>query len=343
MSTINPLANQGVGTIGGSLGLDRLNQTQGTRGINSTIPNVGKDSVDSLFEMSLPDLPASMRGVSLDQIMKAIADEARRAGVQSAVESLEVQGDELRAAHEEKLEALKKQIDELSQKDFWSGFCKVFQVIGTVIGAIASVATTVVGALTGNPLLIAAGVIGATMAIDSTLSLATDGKVSIAAGFTELGKACGMDDEAAKWFGFGMNMFITVASIVVGFGAAGAASAASKTVETAAQTASKTADALSAMAKISAGTNMASGVTGIASGVGSAALTVIEYKIANLKADQVDIDALLEQLRAAMKASERFIESEMKAAEALMNDVMNIVEDCNTTATALLTAAPTTA
>ena len=33
----------------------------------------------------------------------------------------------------------------------------------------------------------------------------------------------------------------------------------------------------------------------------------------------------------------------MKVAENLMDDVMDIVEDCNATATSLLTAAPTAA
>lgn len=338
-NAINPFASQGIGSLCASEGATRLNNTQGTPGINNTVPSIGQNVLNSIFEADLPDLPASMRGVSLEQIMKAIADEARRAGVQSAVEALEVQGDELKAAHEEKLEALKKQIDEMSQKDFWSGFCKVFQIIGAVVGAIASVATTVVGAITGNPFMVAAGVIGATMAIDSTISLATDGKASIAAGFTELGKACGMDDETAKWFGFGMNMAITVVAIGVSFGVAGGVSAASKGVDTAA----KSMEALATLSKISVASNAATGITGVASGVGSAVLAVIDYKIANIKADQIDIDALLEQLRSTMKASEKFIESEMKTAETLINQVMDIVEDCNATATSLLTVAPTTA
>ena len=225
MPTINPLAGQGVDAIGMTSGVDRTSGTQGTRATESSLPTTGTGSLDALFEADLPDLPISMRGVSLDQMMKAISDEARRAGIQSAVDGLEVQGDELKAAHEEKLQALKEQIDELSKKSFWSSFCKVFQVIGVVVGAIASVATLAVGALTGNPLLIAAGALGTAMAIDSTLSLATDGKVSLTSGFTELGKACGMSDETAQWFGFGMTMGITLISVCVGFGAAGATAA----------------------------------------------------------------------------------------------------------------------
>ena len=293
MTTINPLAGQGAAAIGVTSGVDRTSGTQGTRATESSLPTTGTSSLDALFEADLPDLPISMRGVSLDQMMKAISDEARRAGIQSAVDGLEVQGDELKAAHEEKLQALKEQIDELSKKSFWSSFCKVFQVIGVVVGAIASVATIAVGALTANPLLIAAGVLGTTMAIDSTLSLATDGKVSLTAGFTELGKVCGMSDEAAQWFGFGMTMGITLISVCVGFGAAGAA----KTAEAAVQGATKAAKGLDAMAKISSASNIASGVAGVGTGIGNAVLATVDYRIANLKANSVDIDAILEQLR----------------------------------------------
>ena len=343
MPTINPLAGQGAAAIGMTSGVDRTSGTQGTRATESSLPTTGTGSLDALFEADLPDLPISMRGVSLDQMMKAISDEARRAGIQSAVDGLEVQGDELKAAHEEKLQALKEQIDELSKKSFWSSFCKVFQVIGVVVGAIASVATIAVGALTANPLLIAAGVLGTAMAIDSTLSLATDGKVSLTAGFTELGKVCGMSDEAAQWFGFGMTMGITLISVCVGFGAAGAASGAAKTAEAAANGVAKAAKGLDAMAKISSASNIASGVAGVGTGIGNAVLATVDYKIANLKANSVDIDAVLEQLRSTMKVSQDFIESQMKVAENLMDDVMDIVEDCNATATSLLTAAPTAA
>lgn len=53
------------------------------------------DGKDAASSDDLPVLPLSMSGVSIDQLMKAIAEESRRQGVQSAVESLEIDGDKI--------------------------------------------------------------------------------------------------------------------------------------------------------------------------------------------------------------------------------------------------------
>ena len=55
------------------------------------------------------------------------------------------------------------------------------------------------------------------------------------------------------------------------------------------------------------------------------------------------IDAILENLRNNIKMNEDLIEEEMKAADALMTDVKEIVEDCNQTAAAILTVSPSAA
>ncbi len=334
MTVINNISAANVG---------RLSAVQATKlaRADSTADDI--PSATSITELvaslELPDLPLSQRGISIDTLLSAISDEDRRNSIQQAVDSIEKKGEDLKASSEKKLAALKEKLEELKNQSFWDGFCKVFKVIGMIVGAIAAAATTAVGIMTGNPLLIGAGAVGLLMVGDSLLSTLTDGKVSISAGFEKLGKAFGMSDEAAKWFAFGMQMAIVVATTVVSFGAAAGSSGAG--ISQAAETGAKT--ALDALSKISAVSEMANGVTTVGQGVGSIALAVVSYSIAKLEAKSVDIDAILEQLRNQMKMEQDLIEAEMNAADKLMSAVKDIIEDCSQTATAVLTASPSAA
>ena len=339
MTTVNGVTNTDASLY--AFGVGSLGQTRGTQGTNE-VPPSGQALQSELDAMELPDLPPAMGGLSLDTLLSAIADEERRNGIQSAVDSLETHADAVDAENAKKLEEIKKQLDEMKNQSFWQKFCKVFQIIGMIVGAIASAATIVAGALTANPALIAAGVVGAVMTVDSIMSVASDGKVSIAAGFTALGKACGMSDETAKWFGFGMNMALVVAGIAVSFGAASgtsAASAGTKVIDAGA----KAAKAVNLMNTVSTFSNYGSAATGIGQSIGNAALAVVNYNISKIEAKKVDIDAILENLRNNIKMNEDLIEEEMKAADALMTDVKEIVEDCNQTAAAILTVSPSAA
>lgn len=318
------------------------NASAARAGEAETLP-AGRAVDEILSSMDLPQLPASsLSGVSMDTLLQALADEARRNGVQSAVDNIEQQGEVMQAESEKRLEQIKEQLEQLQKSDFWSSFCKVFSVIGTVVAAVASAATIAVGAMTANPILIGAGIVGAAMSVDGILSTATDGKVSIASGFTALGKAVGMSDETAKWFGFGMNMAIVVAGIAVSFGASAVASGSS-TAATIAEMGEKASKTVSALATVSTGTNIASGVTGAGQAVGNAALTVVNYNLSKIEAKKLDIDAILEGLRNAIKMNQDLIEEELKAADNLIADVKQIVEDCGQAATAILTASPSAA
>lgn len=285
-----------------------------------------------LNNLDLPDLPLSMRGVSIDSLLSAISDESRRNGIQAAVDNIETQGEYMESENAKKLEEIKKQLDELKHQSFWQSFCKVFQVIGAFFGAVASVASTAVGFATGNPLLAAAGIMGAIASIDSLVSLASNGKASIAAGVTAAFKAMGVSDDVAQWIGFGFSMAMTVTTVALSFGAAAAASSS--------EVASKL---LHIGSKLAAGANIASGATGVVQGAGAIGVAVSNYKVAKTKANKIDIDAVLEMIRTNIKMNQDLIEEEMKTADTLISDVKDIVEDCAQTATALLTASPATA
>lgn len=291
-----------------------------------------------LASSSLPSLPSPNGSLNLEQLMNALMNKSRQLSVQSAVESLEMRGEQIKAENEKQLEELQKQIKENSKKSFWNKFLKAFKIIGAIVGAVASIATTVIGAMTANPLMIAAGVIGILGTVDSITSLASDGKYSLAAGFTELGKACGMSEETANKFSMGMTALTMIATIAVSFGAAGASSA-SKIATATAEMSAKAASALSGMAKIGHAANIGSGVVQMGSGVGTAAVAVIDHRIAQSKANTIDIDAILEHLREMIALEQSFVEHEMEKTQEMLSSVKSLVEDCAETSMAIQTGA----
>lgn len=317
---------------------DALSKTVGA-GANDETPPAGDAADVSLIDMGLPVLSAPTSSLSLETLLSAIGDEVRRQSCKSGVESLEIKAEQQKEVNDKELQEIADRLEEMRKKSVLNGFMKVFQVIGMVVGAIASVASIAAGALTGNPLLIAAGVVGMTMTVDSALSMTSDGKYSIAAGFTELGKKMGMSDEAAQWFGFGMNMGIMLVSIGVSFGA-GFGSSASSAAQLSSEAVKKAVDVTSMAAKIS---NIASGILTTATGAGTIAGAVFDYNIASSQADSKLLEAILERLRESIEMDRAMVEAEMERASELMSQVRDIVGDCVDTQAAILTGAPSMA
>lgn len=296
----------------------------------------GAASPALLAELDLPDLPLSMRGVSIENLLRAVSDESRRAGVQDAVDSLKQQADEISQTHAEKLKEIEKQIESSKKQSFWQKFCNVFKIIGAVVGAIASIASIAVGAATGNGLMIGAGVMGLIMTVDSIASMASDGKVSLAAGFTKAGEAMGFGEKGSQWFGFAANLLIVIAGTALTFGAAGV-SAGAKAASTASEA------VLSTLAKVTNVANTVESAAGVGQAVGQAGVTVAGYQGARAKAAAFDLDAILEQLRSHMKSNEKFIEKELQVSQDVMDRVRKIVADSNQTTTAILAGGATPA
>ena len=294
---------------------------------------------DLLAELGLPELSLSSSPLSLDTLINAIGDDVRRQACRDGVSSLELKAEQQAEVNEKELQEIADRLEEMKKKSVLNGFLKAFKIIGAIVGAIASVASIVAGALTANPLLIAAGAVGLVTTVDSVVSLASDGKYSIAAGFTELGKKLGMSDEAAQWFGFGMNMAIMLVSIGVSLGA-GFASSAGSLASVGSQAAQKAAQITSLASKI---TNIASGVTNTATGAATIAGAVIDYKISSSQADSKELEAILERLREAIQMDRDLVEAEMTRANDLMAKVKEIVGECAETQSTILGASPTMA
>lgn len=333
---INTRTLESVDYTGGISDTDKTTHLSGS----TDMPDADAENLQALLaEFGLPDLPVSSSALSLDTLLNAIGDDVRRQACRDGVASLELKGEQQAEINEKELQEIADRLEEMKKKSVANAFLKAFQIIGAVVGAIASAASIVAGTLTGNPLLIAAGAVGMAMTVDSVVSLASDGKYSIAAGFTELGKKMGMSDEAAQWFGFAVNMAIMVASIAVSFGA-GFASSAGGIANATSQSVQKLAQITSMTSKI---TNIASGVTSMGTGAATIAGAVFDYNISQSQADSKELEAILERLREAIKMDQDLVEAEMERANDLMAQVREIVGECAETQRAILGAAPTLA
>lgn len=326
-----------TGLIDATTALQQLTGTQLSGSGDVIPPAIGDMTLnEALQTLGLPVLSTPVGGMSLDSLMSAIGNEVRRQACKDGVNSLELKAQQQKEVNDKQLEQLAKQLEEMKAKKVLDGFMKAFKIIGMIVGAIASVATIAAGVLTSNPLLVVAGCIGLAMTLDSVLSMATDGKVCMMAGFTELGKLMGMDEETAKWFAFGMQMAVMVVAIAVSLGA-GLASTSASAANVSSQAAQRAIDVTVMAQKVlnftSAGLSVAQGGTTIAG-------AVVDYNVAKTKITAKELEAILERIREAIEADRKLVENEMERVNELMGKVAEIVEGCAQTQTAILTTTP---
>ena len=321
-------------TFNPNIKLEQLDQTQDGAGntggahVTGTPPPSGTGGGLDYARLGIPalDVP-SLAGLSLEQIVEAIGVEGRQQAVKQGLDAIKAKGEEIKELNQKKMEEVQKQLENLKKQQKLSPFLKAFKWIGMVLGAIASVATVVAGAVTGNPLLIAGGLIGLTMCVNSMVSEATHGKVSIGAGVAAIAKACGASEEVAKWIGFGFEMAITLVGVIATMGG-GFASATAQTATTATK----------ALSIVSTTTTILSGANSVAQGSVQIASAVYDFKIAQAKAELKDLQAILERIQTAMESEEDFLEAVMKRMEELLGAVKDIVADNITAQTAILTS-----
>ena len=276
---------------------------------------------------------------------QAVGMEERQTATKSGLESLKAKAQERDDANAKKLEEIQKRLEEMRSQGFLQGLLKAFKIIGMILGAIAAVATIAIGALTGNPLLIAAGSIFAAMTINSILSEASGGKISIASGIAELAKACGASEEVAQWIGFGMEMAITIVGCVLSFGGgfAAAGAQAAGTAAKAGETTMQAAKIADTVGKIVDRTRLvasfASGVNSVGMGVTSGVKAASDYRITKSQAEQKELEAILERIQQAITNEQDFMEAIMKRSQELLGDVGEIVQNNSETQTKLLTNA----
>ena len=284
---------------------------------------LGREVLGSLLS-DRPDLSAPLlaSGLSLDVLVEAVGAEERKTAVKTSTESLKSKAEQRKAANDKALEEIQKRIETLAKEKALGPFQKFFKYLGMAIGAIASIATIALGAMTGNPLMIAAGVIMATLVVDSILSEATDGKVCISAGVTAAAKALGASEETAKWIAFGVTCALTVTSIALSFGSAAAANAGT----IAAKVSSLATKVTNVMAKVQQASSVVSGVTAVGTGACQVAQAVLDYEIAESKARSKELQAILERIRESVETEEDFLKFVMEKFEGLLTSVSEIVK-----------------
>lgn len=295
----------------------------------------GVPTVSESFDIDeLPTLSAPAGPLSLDSLLSSIGFETRKQACRDGVNSLEIKGEQQAEINQKELDELKEQLEKMAKKGVADGFLKVFSAIGMVLGAIASAASIVVGAATGNPLLVAAGVVGIAMTVDSALSMATDGKVCIAGCISAVCEAAGMDEETAKWVGMGVSMALTIASIALNIG--GAVKAVSATAEA-------TSKIMQVLSKTTLITNIVNGANSMATGATAVASGVYSYQAAQSQADVKELEAILERIRMSIEMEQDMVQNEMERANELLEAVDAIVDACNKTQSTVLTMSPTMA
>ena len=282
------------------------------------------------YKVDIPRLSDPMLGgVALEQMVEALGMKDRQNAVKDALSAIEAKGKEIKQLNAEKMEKIQEQLEKMQAKSKLSPFLKAFKWIGMVLGAIGSIATIVVAAVTVNPVLMIGGIVGLGMSINSMVSEGTDGKVSIAAGVAKAAEACGFSEETAKWIGFGVEIAIAVygatASIAGGF--LTASNLATQGVEMATKVVNYTTLAV----------NIANGVNSIAQGTVQIINATYDYKIAQAQAEMKDLEANLHRIRQAVDNEESFLEAVMERTQDLFGKVMDIVKGNAETQTAVLT------
>lgn len=294
------------------------------------VPNVstGFDATD------LPSLPAPAGPLSLDVLLFAIGHENRKLACKQGIDTLELKGQQQAEINEKEQAELKEQIEKMAQKKVADTFLSIFNIIGAVLGALASVSSIVLGVLTANPLLVAGGALGLVMCVDSVVNMATGGEHCISAWVAKGCESLGMDSEAAQWVGMGVSLALTIAAACMSVG--GAVQAKSAMPKVASQI-------VGIINKTTLITNIANGTNNIAKGGTMIASGVYSYQISMSQADIKELEAILENIRMAQQREQDMIENEMERANALIEDVSDIVKSCNETHRKVQTMNPTMA
>ncbi len=284
------------------------------------------------------ELPAqSTKGISMADlaqmgkaaIMSLIDNEQRDEAVQSGLSSIETRREQRAAANEELIANLQEQAEKAEDLASMSVWQKILSVLSMVFTAIAAVATIVAGVVTGNPLLIAGGVMLTLTATEQIMSAASDGKYSLQGLGAYIIEKHGGNETANT---------IACAAISFLFGLTGAAlSLGGSVTSTIAQTAS------TAQKIVNIGSSIAN-MTGSLANAGSAAVGIVSSvynsQLKEIQADAADLQAILEKIQAASDLENEWLEEILERYQDMTESVSDIVDECNEALGAVLTGAP---
>ncbi|MDR2442238.1 MAG: type III secretion system translocon subunit SctE [Deltaproteobacteria bacterium] len=284
------------------------------------------DMLSSIFT-ELPDLSAPLMasGLSLEVLLEAVGAKQRKTMTEATSTSLKAKAQEQKEANDKKLKELQNNLEKLNKKETLSKVSKGFKIFGLIVSAIAAVATTALGVMTGNPLMVAAGVMMTALVVDSIVSSQTEGKHGISAWTASLAQKMGASEKTAKWIGFGTSMLFTAVAIGLSIGSAFTA----KSVEVVTKT-------MIALSRIQAvGTGLI-GVNAIAGGALTIAEAKLDSDIAKNKARNLEMDALLERLKETFEIEEDFLKFLVENLNDLTSKISDIVNEAASAQMAIL-------
>jgi len=236
--------------------------------------------------------------VLLSQLVSKGADEHMKVSSELALKTI-------KARHLQESERLRKHEEELQRardaekKTGCAG--KIFGWIGAAVGVIASVGAIVVGALHGNVALVAAGVMGMMLTIDSIVGMTT--------GFSVVGKAIeglgglissalvafGVDEGIAKQVGSIMATVVVIAAIVAVMMVTGNIAAAGRTAAGAAGSVKAAGEsAMRAAQAIEQGTRVLQFVAQAMSAIGQITHNVGQVIVAGIMVDVAKLLAMIQ-------------------------------------------------
>ena len=242
----------------------------------------------------------------------------------TATEAIKSQKEKKAAVHRERMEKLSEELEKLSEaadkekkSGVWGKVGKAFAILGTAIAVGVCIGLAV---FTGGATLAAAAAIvsvaGTMLIAKDVVDLATDGKTDI---FAEVGKACGMSDEAAAKFSMGMtiglSVVVAIGSIVTGVGAAKAASDAAQFGIKVATTTASVASALP------------QGTTGIAQGVIGRDLAELQKEAADLRAEGLEFQKYITKIQSLMEEEGERLQEIIEKIQSGFNFVIDVMKD----------------
>lgn len=308
----------------------------GRRSGDGGVPPANTGAGDARFALTIPTIPPpKIGGLSLEVLVQAVGMEERATVTKSGLESLKAKAQERDEINAKKMEEIQKKLEDMRSKSVLNGFLKAFKIIGLILGAVVAGASLALGVATGNPLLMAAGGIMVGMTVNSILSEATGGKVSISALFSNIATSCGASEETARWIGFGVEIGISLIGCALSLGA-GFSAAGAKAAETAVEAGKMAKNVMRIVTLTNKVATVASGVNAFGQGAAQGVSAYYDYRTTNSLAEQKELAAILERIQEAIAMEQDFMQAIMERSNKLLGDVGEIVQQNAEAQTAIL-------
>ena len=268
--------------------------------------------------------PMSIMGMDEETVMQMLGTENAEASKKNALSTIKAKAAMRQSQNLQVLHNLEEQAEKIKNQSIWDKLKKAFTIIGAVIGIVAGIAGAVFSG--GSTLAITGACIGTLLAVESIVSTATDGKISLSALCTEM-----FGEKAGPWVAFGLQMALV--AVTLGTSIKSAASSVAQNVEKMASSTAKTIGA------IRMGTNIASGAAQVTSGIVGIGSAVNKYQLDNLKVSQKELEAMMAKIASEIQMQTKFLEEVLDQQQAMVEGVKDIIEQDAATTSATVNAA----